>query len=329
MCSTLDQRIDCIGPDLYSARHISKRGQPLYFGCERITACNRNDWWNYAEQAIQMAGIFSELCRAVTSENVPEHPNLHSKELGWDAKRYNAVTRFIQNKRYFEKNPFRSVAGHATSTSLALRNITPEQKVYMVFASCLPIKRSRDFENLVMSFICYAEDSSPTVSYSHAFRNPLDFLNPDEPHKNLSMELHGFAATLHCPNKKYMAASLEPNMIGVMSLTLGSNLHLGANLDLIHPDKADLQKQELLTKHPPIYHIGSKVHKIAMEGVVLSQYLEELPDEQAAVIGLPGESLYGPQCMRCMIAVVNLTKLSNVWQKTTVDTPSKDLRLPA
>lgn len=317
----------------------------LYFSFQKVTETSREYWECYAKTAISHAEDYLALCRSTTHETYLPFPNEFANKLGLDEQSYHKVMKLVQQKKFYEKrhngyfkelqNPLTPIPETARLTLSILSNSERKCEKYMVYISQTPTPFQGDdaTRDIIMSFVFITSIESPIVTHIGIFKNPLLGLDIEEKHRGLSMELHGFAATVAMTRfcgKKYMVTHPLGSMRQIMSRKLGSNLHLGTNEDLRNsiehestgPKELDrhTESRELLRKHPPIYFIDGYRQKIAKDGVDLSHYLEnELPDEQAEVIDTKPLSQWPITIWRLdsssMIAVVALKHLAPFWDE--------------
>ena len=172
------------------------------------------------------------------------------------------------------------------------------------------------FGDIVMSFVVIAEEGTPTTSHYGIFRNPLDFLDPEEKYKRTSMVPHGFAAEIasrYFHEKHYMVTNPLSSMAAIFTRALKpGEMFLGTNEDLKKISRKSVRDVMLLQKYPPIWHEDPSTHvtKIAREGTDISHHLDTLPEELTQFTAKEGQVFDRSGMTEALRTVVKLTSLA-------------------
>lgn len=349
---------------LYTSE-LSLGENKLYFGFEKVDKKNIEFWKLYGSESSDLARRCSTLV-SIDSENLLLAEI--SKLFACQQEKAQEMLAFIQKKNFQDINPFdgRGIQGSAAEFSRTLLSGS-----HVVYVSTKPITKRNKFTQLdsqmiysdrgekklrninsilsfkqffgdiVMSFK-FTNQKSSCVTHFGIFRNPLDFFDPAEKNKGLSMILHGFAAKVvmtNQPQKKiYMVNQPMDCMAAIFCRALSKGeLFLGSNQDLFKEFRYDkrnsegLEKyelhQKLMAEFPPIYHIeinasGNEIHKLAAEGTNLKDYPTQLPDELTQVSS--DQQLFSGTTFNALTAVSKLAALAKFYLGDIEELASKD-----
>lgn len=335
--------------DLFTGELSLANGNNVYFGFEKVTEANKSFWANYTWEAEKLSNICTRFC-----DHQPPYPNSFSRSFNLEKPQYEVIVEFMKSRGYLssESHPFFDIPNGAVGMRDLIQK--PRLNRYVVYASKDPVQSSHTEKDnvqvvrdkIIMSFGFATRKGSPTVCHFGIFTNLVFLLDPTQTYRGISMNLHGFAAkvALTCysyfiydiedtnvpydTEKKYMITNPIKSMVNIFCAKLTKDeMHIGTNGDLKNDSHTEARK-ELLRQYPPIYHIDPKtrIHKIAMTHINLSEHLESLSDDDAEFIAAKDET-FDYSAGMTMKAVINLSALSRFYPNSITIPDSEEVHI--
>lgn len=253
--------------DLFTGRSTTAAGAPIHFGLARLTSGSLPFWRRYRLSAGRVADILARLAKKLEAPDDRLDLDALAREHGWSREEFLRIADLVRRREYASKKVFRSVKGGVTGIEWVLDDaFARTEDRFVAYASREPISGSpplppyedgaepaehlRQHETLYSALLLTVgvatERGMPTVTHFGIFRNPLAFLDSEQEHRGLAMQLHGFAATV-CrqvlSHKVYMITNPMPRMTEILRRSMAP--------DDLYSGDSDAGVREYLNRNLP------------------------------------------------------------------------------
>lgn len=245
-----DHGIGYRSEDLFTGRATTS-GPEIHFGLVRLTGESLPFWRRYRLSAGKVADLLAGLAKKLERSDDRLDLGSVAEDYGWSRDRIQRVAEVVRRRSYGARSIFRSVKGGVTGIEWLLdEEFAPTEDRFVAYAASRPLPaelpspsdpepetaaglvayHERIYAPLLVTVGVATERELPTVTHFGIFRNPLAFFDAHPAHRDLAMQLHGFAATVALQawsNKVFMTTSPMPRMQEILLKRLtADDLHI-------------------------------------------------------------------------------------------------------